>query len=137
METVEMETAEMETGAIPKTIVVDRVKRLRSRIRRLEACQIELHSLEKLLAKATAQQYAAASRRFGPTKAVFSILRTEPLKRDDVVDALQYCIVTKSNDARRVLMTTIGTLERKGRLKARADGVLEVTEQRKEVAVLA
>lgn len=126
----------MPEPTISASVIDERVKRLRKRIRDLDRLRIELETLESLRIRAIADQQARQSRRLGPTRAVELFLRDQPRKRSEVVNVLSGTVQTRSNDVRRVIYTTIGTLERRGRVVER-DGCLHMVDQRKENLVTA
>lgn len=118
-----------EIGGIPHDVIVNKMNRLRSRVSRLNRLRIELEALERLVVEATAVQYSRENKRFGPTQAVIRLLQSGPRSQREVVQLLAESLDTRSDDPQRVLNTTIGTMQRRGRLYKRHDGTLEVVVQ--------
>lgn len=113
---------------IPTRLVRERMKRIRSQVERLERLKGEIEALERLTIQAAVLRHGSMNKRFGPTQAVISVVRSHPRHAAEIVNLVADHVDSKSRDVKRTLFTTIGQMREKGRLIERSDGTLDLAE---------
>jgi len=113
-------------GTVDRLEIVKRIKHLQIEARRLEELRAEIRALQGLLVEQRMKKIRLRGERFGPTKAIMSILSEGPRSMKEVVDMAATRMDTKSKDARKTVYTVFGHLRKHGVVMMRDDGTAEL-----------